>query len=1191
MRRVLVLATILLITMLTAIPAAYVSPIHTQGMKDHVILGDDISNSASAGGAGNDTTTELFMSRKFTNNLTRVNNTYGWPTNHNNSIDLTQYHIPGWTLYQADIGANTITAVNEKESIGFPAALPADQLLFNIDEYTSGYYYAMLAQGFYNQAHDGKLENYSVPYVTLNYNTGTRGTSYMLIVSDYTDNSTGLTTPAAMAEHGSGWEYMTVSGESIILGASTTYYVYMNGSELYPDAIFSIYPEIYWRNQDSAGTYTTARWSTEFMAWSSPSLEGLVWYSYTPWNQTSNSALEFAGATDIGLNLNTTPATGLEWTVRSAKNITSILIETAQSVEINYNLTLWYKQEAAANTLWDVQSSGSLIDWNVTTTTTYPSLTGTIEKFLNVSVPLDWTPTGVYNSSNPSTNFTNYVSTIGISKLNVSCFSMTDGLWTLTFTGLNYVTDIRLYDSLDSSNIWTESSIFVDLDIDVRIEDGSSVNVTTGNTNLTVIHEASTVYAPLLDGPEGLGSSFLWDISAASDNGTFFIEVFWTDGSEAGYLVKQLTVFYETTLTPDDYSLSANTDSTFDISVFLENTFDSSGIFDPNAAVTYSFLSAVNVSLTDHANGTWTATIDTTGEASGTSTLTVYAEGSAIENRSVDITVTLTHQTSLQLDWSSTSFDWTESTNFSVDYIWDRGPSLIANADQLDVDIDGSPYTLLGTNGTYWIELNFTFDLGVHSIFVNITEPGYDPASDTATFTITEAITVMTVTWEPANVTIDYTEMFNLTVDYTHTGIDVPATATVNVTIDGSTYDLSYSGTEWVVSIAGPVLGPGVYDADISAWLYGYEARLNTTFNLNVTIAAGQLIVTPSWSENNTDYVSTIILQIDVDYPNGSGVIDAVVSADISGVPYIGIHVGGGIYNITLGPLVPLGVNDVNSTVTRTGWNPFSVISTLTITSTSTVITTSYSDDTIFYDGNIQVDIYYEMWNTTNLVGWTLEFDVEGTVLSSAWVTDHYEVTIQGDSFGVGSFLCNANASLYGFVTATNTTSITINPIPTLVDITGTLSMYVNSTLILSVTYEDGRTSSPLDNDSIVITWPLPYDSWTKIGPGLYELVISSTALHEGTESLQLVIYKVGYADNTTLWDIEILPVPTSINNDALYTQWENETLAVTARLRDTYHASWVHWANLTLTFDGADYSMTYNALSGYYQVNIYLNS
>ncbi|MFW9889888.1 MAG: hypothetical protein ACFFER_16995, partial [Candidatus Thorarchaeota archaeon] len=1163
MRRALVPAAIILIISFVVVPASYVNRQKANGVEE-IAFQDRTLSPSSAGSSGSDTAAAAYMDRVVPDQMIAILNSFANTSLHETRIDLTPYHMSGWTLYRSEFEMVNITAELEKEITN---STPFSSTAMRIYEHEIDLnYYSQLAQGFFNQSHDGLLMNFSLYYATPTYDPIVHNYAYVELRSDYSNGSTNMITSQQLPYAGFTPDWFNIT-EAVILSANTEYFTVINGTLLADTEIGSTgYPDIRWYSDQGTGNYETWRYDTDGPSWgSNRPFEALLNYSYIPWNQTSNSAIEYVNPIGIDLRLNGTPATGSSWTISSSNNISAVIFSTNQSISTHYNMTLWYKQDVTATTNCEAVTSGGEIDWNATTSVTYPAISGNLNTMLNVTVPLDWKVTGLYNSSVPSTNHSDYI----VYGTEVICSNMSSETWTLTFTSFNYITDIRMYDSLDSSRIFTKASIFVDLDIDARIEDGSSTNVTTGNTNLTIIHDSSTVYSPALDSPTGLGSSFLWDISSASDNGTFVIEVFWTDGTEAGYLTKHLTVFYETTLTPEASSIYANTDSNFEVRVTLDQTFDAIGIDNPDALVTYSWRTAINESLTSLGGGIWAVTIDTSGNASGTDVLTVYAEGFAIENRSVDITVTLTHQTYLQLSWASTSFDWTESTNFSVDYRWSRDDSLIPNADQLYVEIDGSPYTLLGTNGTYWFKLNFTFDLGPHSIFVNITELGYDPASDTASFTITEAPTATAVYWEPANVTIDYTHMFNLSIDYTHTGVDVPASATVNVTIDGSTYYLAYNGTDWIISIPGSWLGPGVYNADISAWLYGYQAQLNTTFNLNVTIAAGQLIVTPSWLSNTTDYVSSIILQIDVDYPNGTGVIDAAVNADISGVPYVGVHIGGGIYNISLGPLVPLGVNNVNVTVTRIGWNPFSVISTLTVTETATTITATPNFVVRYFDQNIQVDIFYEMWNGTSLIGWTLDFDVNGTVQSSNWVTDHFQVTIQCSNIGVGAWTCNATGSLYGFVTESDIFGITINAIPTAVNVIGTPEMYVNSTLHLNVTFEDGRNGSPENIDDFAITWPSTYDSWTPLGIGLYELVLRSTALHVGTESLQLVLNKTGYELNATSWDIDILPVTTSLDNEDSYTQWENETIVVTARLRDTFHSAWVHWADLTLTFDG----------------------
>ncbi|MFX1369469.1 MAG: hypothetical protein ACFFAY_12795, partial [Promethearchaeota archaeon] len=1194
MRRALVLATILIITILAATPAAHIITNSVESIDTSNLAPDNLRHLASAGGMGNDANSVLFLSRTFTNNQTSVNNTYGWPSNHNSTIDLTQYHVSGWTLYKADMNVNTITASVERESIGVASASPFDQI-FRIEEYNAPYTYAMLAQGFYNQPHAGRLENYSIPYATSDYNAATRGIPYMLIVSDYTDNSSGLTTPVVMDEHDSVFEYLTAGGENQILGASTIYYVYANGSELHPDITFSTYPTIYWRNQNSAGSFTTTRWSTEFMAWSSPALEGLVWYSYTPWNQTSNSALQYTDATSIGLNLNGVAASGLKWSTSSATNISSLLLETTQSVDIDYNLTLWYKKDATASTTWSASSSGSLIEWNATIATAYPSPSGDLDRYLNVSVPLDWVSTGVYNSTNPSTSHTEYTST-STSVQTITCSNMADETWTFAFTAFNYVTDIRMYDSSDSSRIWTEASILVDLDIDVRIEDGSSVNVTTGSTNLTALHEGATVHAPALDNPTGSGSSFLWDISAELDNGTYTIEVFWTDGDEAGYLTKELTVFYETTLTPASSAIQANTDDSFLLSVQFDDDFNSIGIDTPDAVITYSFLATINATLTSDGGGQWTTTIDTTGLENGVFTLTVYAEGFAIENQSVAITVTLTHQTNLQLSWVSSTFDWTQSDVFYVNYTLTRNGSLIPDATQLIIEINGNPLILHGDNGTYWIAVNNTFDLGVHSIFVNISKNLFNPVWDSsASFTITEASTSLTVNWSPVNVTVEYTSLLNLTVDYTYAGGDVPSASTeVNVTINGDTYGLVYSGTQWEVSISAWELGPGVYIADIIAWLYGYQAQFNTTFNINVTVSTG-IVVIPSWFTNTTDYVTPKMLQLNITYANGTAVTDALVTATMAGRDYFGSHIGAGIYNVSIGPLhpdvVPLGPQNVDLLITRTGFGDTSSSVTLTVNEAASTLLVTPPVAVAYYDEQITFDIYYELLNGSSIAG-ICTFDIDGNTFSPIWAINHWRITVQASNLGVGIHHLIINTTDYGFEAQSYEDDITINAIPTTVLVIESPSLYVNSSIVVNITYQSARIPTLIVPDNLTASWAGQFVSWETVIPGTLRVIIQSNGVHAGAYFLDITVNKTGYVNTTTQWIVQVNPVPTSILMQAGgYEEWENETVSIWVWFEDDFHTVYIHWASVNVTFEGVAYEATFDDESSRYLATIFLDS
>jgi hypothetical protein len=1195
MRRVLVLATILIITILAVTPASYVIQTSPLGTEDSILHKDAVTGLASAGGAGTNRQAELFMDKVLQNEMLSILNSYLDTSTHSSIIDLSPYQLSGWTLYQVDIKADNITAAPERELVGTDTT-PTKDAFFMIDEHSPDTYYNELAQGFYNISHDGKLLNvsllYEAPYFPLQQNY-----AYFEIRSDYENGSTNMipVTPLNDTILGGTWANIT---HNIILNSDQVYFVVMNGSLL--QEFSNQYPDIYWFYEGSQGAFGTYRRNTAVpgTGWELDLTyaEALMNYTYTPWNTTSDTAIVYADPTEIDLNIDGSQATGQTWTVTSNTNITSVSLSTNQSAFLYYNLTLWYKQTATSSIQWNAPTSGGLIDWNATTVTSYPAISGNVNKMMNLTIPLDWTATGLYSSASPSTNHTDYETAVVSGGINVTCSSMSDETWTLTFLALNYVTDIRMYDFSDGSRIWTEASIFVTLDIDVRIEDGSPTNVTTGNTNLTVQHEGSTVYAPSLDAPSGSGSSFLWDISTDLDNGTFTLEVFWTDGNEAGYLTKQLTVFYETTLTPAATTIQANTDDSFLVSVQFDDDFNAIGIDTPDAVVTYSFLATVNASLTSDGGGQWTTTVNTAGLENGVFPLTVYAEGFAIENQSVVITVTLTHQTYLQLSWVSSTFDWTESRIFSVNYNLTRNDTLIPDATQLVIVIDSIPLTLQGDNGTYWIELNNTFDLGLHTIFVNVSKGLFDPAWDASvSFTITEASTSLTVDWSPANVTVEYTDLLNLTLDYTFAGGDVPSTsAEVNVTINGQLYGLIYSGTQWEVSISAWDLGPGLYNADIMAWLYGYQAQLNTTFNINVTVSTG-IVVVPSWFTNTTDYVTPKILQLNITYVNGTASVDASVTATMAGTDYFGVHIGGGIYNITLGPLypdvLPLGPQNVDLLITRTGFGDTITAVTLTVNEAASSLTVTPGVAVEYYDGVIIFDIYYDLLNGS-YIGGTCTFDIEGDIFSTTWILDHWRVTVQGDSIGVGVHQLIINTTNYGFENQSYVDDITINAIPTSVLVVQTPSLYINSSVIVNITYADNRTDAPLTPDDVVATWAGQVLTWETVVPGQLRLTIQSNGLHAAIYLLDLEVNKTGYVLNTTQWAVLVNPVPTNIMMQAGgYTEWENETAIIALFFENVFHGEYIHWASVNVTFEGVVYEAVYDSGSSQYIASIFLNS
>ncbi|MCK5302489.1 MAG: hypothetical protein KAJ96_05040, partial [Candidatus Thorarchaeota archaeon] len=65
---------------------------------------------ADVGGTGEDADSTLFMSRMFSDMELSILNTYATTTKHNATLNLTEYLLPGWTLYNATMMLNNLTA-------------------------------------------------------------------------------------------------------------------------------------------------------------------------------------------------------------------------------------------------------------------------------------------------------------------------------------------------------------------------------------------------------------------------------------------------------------------------------------------------------------------------------------------------------------------------------------------------------------------------------------------------------------------------------------------------------------------------------------------------------------------------------------------------------------------------------------------------------------------------------------------------------------------------------------------------------------------------------------------------------------------------------------------------------------------------------------------------------------------------
>ena len=593
---------------------------------------------SSASDSGNNLDSVATYSREMLGLDISIMNSFANTSSHQKSLDFSGYHIAGWSLYEVLVSTSNIAAISEREVVGSNDT--PSYLGFRIYEHDdiAHDYYNQLAQGFYNMNHNGKLQNISLLYASPSYDPSNQNYAYFDIRSDYQDGSTNMVSSVQLDNVGltSTWANVT---ESVMLDADTQYYAVMNGSTLV--AYEGFYPNIRWYYQDTAGSFLTRRHNTDGNTWGSDRpFEALLNYTYTPWNTTSNSALDFQDPQAIALQGNSSSLGGSEWLFSSATNVSEVQFSSNQSISIDYNLTLRYKKDITSTSSWYAGTSGTDIIWNITSIIDFPELSGSQDKNLTLALPTDWTANHLFNETSPTEYYDHFIQ----EGSGVECYSLADETWILECTSPNYLQSLSKYDSSNNNIITDKVSVSVTMDINATIESPAAIPATNGDASLRVFYQSTVEYAENISVTAGT-SHHQWDISTdSSSNGLHSIDLYWMNGTEAGYLTSDVLVYYQTNLDADDYFIDAFTENTFYIGVDFNQIFPATGIDSSEADVTYSVGAVVNQSLTDQSNGRWDATVSTASIAPGTHNLYVYAEGYAIENKSLIIEITLIHE-------------------------------------------------------------------------------------------------------------------------------------------------------------------------------------------------------------------------------------------------------------------------------------------------------------------------------------------------------------------------------------------------------------------------------------------------------------------------------------------------------------------------------------------------------------------
>ncbi|MBN2229273.1 MAG: hypothetical protein JW779_06725 [Candidatus Thorarchaeota archaeon] len=986
---------ILIIPVIADINPSTVTPITNTSnpFYDHSIIAD-------VGNDGVDTNLVLSMTRFINGQSMSILNSYNNAL-HQEQLDLSSYQIPGWTLFSIEINASDINATAERKTFNIN---PNDAIKI---ENNTGLITDALYQEFYNQPHDGKLENYSLTYRSPEYEA-TLGHAYLVVRSNFSDkqtNVTGWVTPFSQTAF---YQVIThdCSPDGAIMNASTFYYVVIDGTNMIGQYLpFPVdewvFNSIWWEARyPYAGLQTGYHLRdvappNDWDVYDAGQIrEAELNYTYTPWNKTENAPLTYATAEQIALTGNGTSLSGTSWSFTSNDDMALINFQSNQSITIDYNITLQYKKESTASTIWNVINSGDQVYWNVSMILDFPVASGTTTYFANVSIPSDWTPIGLYNST--SIDYGHFTK---IGSL-VYCTDLTNGTWILTNTADNYVTAIDLSDSSTGIPILDKVSILTDVDIDVSVEDGIGTPQESGMTNLTIWYGGVVTYTPANVSVSGGLTNYLWNIDSIADyNGTYSIEVFWSNGLEAGYLVTEVFVFYSTTLVADDYSISAyaDTSSAFSIGVDFDCIFPFLGIDDSLSDVTYSFGAIINATMDDQGNGRWTKDIDTTGMSSCIHLLYIYAEGYALENQSLIIAIDLTYETK-PINWTwlqGNDISYLESTNLTVSYV-DVNDIRIPGA-WVNVTFESHTYNLTwdGIAEVYWIELhgeNFTGVPGIISLNVSAWKIGYAPQyNDTLTISVSsETGVVFSVDWNPTDRNITYIEQITITVTYNFNSVPI-SDAWVRVTFVGyPLVNMTYNplSEQWEVTLDGSDY-LGTTTLTVRASRDGYDQGQETQ-TLYVTEDIPSLENSWTSSAATTDYATDAPLAMTVRDSIGTIISDAILYITVNGIETV---YAVGEYSVNIAPPQTAGIYQVNVTMVRYGYETTTVFLTLSVRATTTISIDALDQE--YEQWNLTVTVTYsDSLYSTPITGANVVMTLDGVDYTLAYSAGVYSIEI-----------------------------------------------------------------------------------------------------------------------------------------------------------------------------------------------------
>ncbi|KKM93100.1 hypothetical protein LCGC14_1211830, partial [marine sediment metagenome] len=479
------------------------------------------------------------------------------------------------------------------------------------------------------------------------------------------------------------------------------------------------------------------------------------------------------------------------------------------NVQINYT-----KTDLGANSVFNIDGSGQTVEWNVTRNGGFNNFGTDFNNYrINFTIPETWLDTSirVFNGGIEKTSdITKRL--LGNGYREIQVLNAGNGMfWFLNATSDNIVSSIDTYvGGIPVSDIVNYTNI-------VRFNTTFTENVNNGILNLSV-YDPSSIYlnhTTLLDisllTPDTEFNVSDWDLSNnVIEYGIFKTRMAWNNGTAAGFLTGNLTIFAETELTPTLPRSVFDASDVYDISVFFNDTGQILNI--ENATLKYKINNGNyrTENITELGSGFYNITIDcndTDFTSNGQNDITINASKLYYNTQIETVNLVISGETSLTIisppngatfdasdtfnvivEFNNTIRDEiinTPAINYSLDggisYRWDNIASIGNNRNNITISCNDTDFTSNGPN----------------SVIVNASKQYYYNQSETVNvFFLAE--TSLTIVSPSGGATFDASDTFYLIADFNNTVRDETIISpTITYSLDGG---LSYR-TDNIASI------------------------------------------------------------------------------------------------------------------------------------------------------------------------------------------------------------------------------------------------------------------------------------------------------------------------------------------------------------------------------------------------------